>query len=167
MPGPHRLLWLQDCSEISASEQHEVLCTKTGLVSIEVGPAVEHCLSDKNVPLMPDLPFSVSQQVSVMMSTASKQVWTAADSPIRVSVPGSGWSWLGEERANAPCRSFSSGMEAGRCWSRGRGGARLSTAICESLGSLPLFLLLLGASEKPIFDFLRPLAGALAVRRSR
>lgn len=87
-------------------------------------------------------------------------------SPIIVLAPVSGPSFSEEDTVSRPCRSLSRGMEAGRCWRPILGPTVFSIAGC--LRS-PLLLSSLSSevSDSTILVFLRPLAGALAVLRSR
>lgn len=74
----------------------------------------------------------------------------------------------GDVRLSWPCSSLSRGMETGLCWRETRGLVRRSVGTsCACKTSLVLSFLSTAASTRAILVFLRPLAGALAVRRRR
>lgn len=91
-----------------------------------------------------------------------------------VSAAMSCCSFSGEQIESCPCKSLSKGIEIG-LWVRGaRGWRRLSTPpslpdLSSFLASVPFFWSDIEAtdSESAILVFLRPFAGALAVRRRR
>lgn len=85
--------------------------------------------------------------------------------PVIVSAPVSVPSWSVDVRLSLLCRSFSMGIETGRCWSV----FLLSVLLSTSVGweSPVLSFLSCRASATGILVFLRPLAGALAVLRRR
>lgn len=93
-----------------------------------------------------------------------------------VSAPMSCSSFSGEQMDSCSCKSLSKGMETG-LWVRGaRGWRRLSTTSTfpdmpssPVTASVPFLWSDIEAtdSDSAIFVFLRPFAGALAVRRRR
>ena len=97
-------------------------------------------------------------------------------SPITASAPRSCCFFSGEQMDSCPCKSLSKGMEMG-LWVRGaRGWSGFSTPptltdvpSSPAAVSVPFFCSDIDAtdSERAIFVFFLPFAGALAVRRKR
>lgn len=83
-----------------------------------------------------------------------------------------------EQRESCPCKSLSKGMDMGlwirgdRGWNRGSVVVRCPDVLCsppDAAAPVPFFCSEMEAtdSDRGILVFLRPLAGALAVRRRR